>query len=346
MARTTIRFSKYLAEQIANRYAIFDRQNDGKSNLVYDSYIPKLVVDKLLGNTLNKIPQTAYCISDFLSEEYGVRQLPFEMLIEILGFNKKEINRLLIDVKKQKLNMVFAGFGGTGTSTMHWLSKMLDWTGQVNLFQHVAVYDDDKTSIDNLLRIPFNTKSSQSNGMYGQYKIGMASNKSRVSANDFHTRREKLALDGSASTAKEMFDTIFNDKHKIVGVVPKENTFIYGAPDLESRDKFKDVKFLSATHGDDECSLIIKPLIDTSIQVESYGLIRLTSFFMNQLRMAIALLEFLAANDDKKWDTPAEEIFTFNFKEYIEAGNGEVKGKSLNWQMEHDGFRTIIEEGV
>ena len=343
-------FNTYLTGQISNRYAIFEKKTDKKSNVVIDSYIPKMMVDELTGLSLEPIPQTAYTISAFFAEKYGIRQLNIETLLEVLGYNKAEINKLFVAVKKQKLNMIFAGLGGTGANTFHWLSEMMVYTGQTNLFQNVSVYDRDKVELTNLLRFPFSVTNIESK--YGK-KTEMFSNYGRLSANPPYVLSEFLQLNSRSTSLRTTRDPsleniILSQKEgetTLYTSVPRENTFIYGAPDLESRKRFENFKFISATHGDDECSLIIKPLIDTSLQTESYGLIRLSSFFMNQLRMAIALLEFLAADDEKKWDTPAEEVFTFNFKQYIDAGNGKLKNKTINWTLEHDGLAVATRTG-
>ncbi len=354
----------HIAYEIATRYSTFQRDKDGSSNLIIDSYVPHAYIKNMLNHRQPDFTGTSYTLSEFFSEEFGVREMPIEMACEVLGFNKTEIKRLLIAVKKQKLNMVFTGFGGTGTNTAHWLSKLLVWTGQVNLFQNVAVYDKDKVETSNLLRIPFSTKHmADTRG----FKVDMFSNYGRLSAREPEIRNQKLEFKWTRNPSYGRQSWEEDDRHSrrvtnpdyVEGsrvtnqrfpdfseykMRPKENTFFYGAPDLDSRENFKELKFISATHGDDECSLIIKPLIDTSLQIESYGLIRLSAFFMNQLRMAIALLEFLAADDDTKWDTPAEEVFLFNFKDYIQAGNGTVRDKKLTWQLDHDGVVILPEE--
>ena len=364
MASTRKRLRQHIAYEIATRYSTFERAKDGTSNLIIDSYVPNAYIKSMLNNTQPDFTSTSYTLSEFFSEEFGVREMPIEMACEVLGYSKANIKQLLIAVKKQKLNMVFTGFGGTGTNTAHWLSKLMIWIGQVNLFQNVAVYDDDKIETSNLLRIPFSTKAmDHANG----YKAYMFSNYGRLSANKPEIITSKLQFGWSRylSHSRKAWEDLERNSRRVTNpdyvegsrgagtsypefteykAKPKENTFFYGAPDLESRENFKDLKFISATHGDDECSLIIKPLINTSLQIESYGLIRLSAFFMNQLRMSIALLEFLAADDATKWDTPAEEVFLFNFKEYIEAGNGTVRDKKLTWQLDHDGVVILPEE--
>lgn len=56
--------------------------------------------------------------------------------------------------------------------------------------------------------------------------------------------------------------------------------------------------FIGATHANTSCSLWLNPKQDQDIQVESYGMIQLGGFFMNQLRLAIGLLEVLASEQN------------------------------------------------
>ena len=363
MAITSLK--DHICYEIATRYSTFDRPKNGSANVVIDSFAPRAIIEKLKYGKVYDFPSTSYTMSAYLSELFQVKEMPIEMAADVLGFDKKQIHTLLLKVKRKKLNMVFAGFGGTGTNTAHWLSKMLVWTGQVNLFQNVSVYDDDDLDVSNLLRIPFSVSAIPA---YSAKKVKMFSNYGRLSASRpeiFATRLNveyvqyfrnrarwqenepdvKQVENPNYSASAPQYHSRAQKTNPTYAPVPKENTFFYGAPDLASREQFKDLKFISATHGDNECSLIIKPLIDTSLQVESYGLISLSAFFMNQLRMSIALLEFLAADDETKWDTPAEEVFTFNFKDYVEAGDAELKYKKLSWQLDHDG-QVILPEDI
>lgn len=81
---------------------------------------------------------------------------------------------------------------------------------------------------------------------------------------------------------------------------PSNTNIFYGAPDINTRSIMKDrnIPLLAGTHGDDDVSLTLNPTQDTQLQRESYGMIKLTTFFLNQIRLTIALLEYLASDYD------------------------------------------------
>ena len=56
----------------------------------------------------------------------------------------------------------------------------------------------------------------------------------------------------------------------------------------------------------------LNPKQDLNLQVESYGMIQLAPFFMNQLQMAITLLETLA-NDSINLMEQDKELLNFSF---------------------------------
>jgi hypothetical protein len=106
------------------------------------------------------------------------------------------------------------------------------------------------------------------------------------------------------------------------------NKVYYGAPDIATREMFSsipEIKFISGTHGDDDCQLYIKPEQDSTIQIESYGMINLSVFFMNQVKLTIAFLELLASDTDL---TVSNLIMEYSFsKEYID---GKINKAGLN----------------
>ena len=332
-------FSNNLKEQIELRYAMFDREQNGNMNIVIDSYAPKMMVIGDMQNNINRIPSTAYAISDYIANSLNVRQLPLQYMLEILGFKKSHIKQLLLKTKDKKMNMIFSGFGGTGVNTWHWLSKMMEWTGVINLFDNVAVYDDDDIEISNILRFPIDLNKS----VHSTKKVGMFKDYTRMSKNKATIREKRFppkSYPVEMNPMIEKLEPVVNDDGVTISrkTFLTKNTFIYGAPDLDSRAEFSHMKFIAGTHGDDGCSLVINPEVDATLQVESYGLIRLNSFFMNQLRMAIGLLEFLSADDVDKWNTPNETVFSFNFKDFIMNNEQGKTEKTIHFQIEHDGL--------
>jgi len=97
---------------------------------------------------------------------------------------------------------------------------------------------------------------------------------------------------------RERYIHILNARNSYYNPTPE--TIYYGAPDIATRQAMQQVGkiLITATHGDNEATLALNPIQDTQLQRESYGVIRLGVFFMNQLRLAIGLLQTLASDQD------------------------------------------------
>ena len=119
-------------------------------------------------------------------------------------------------------------------------------------------------------------------------------------------------------------------------MLERDDVYFFGAPNLESRDVLSNANFIASTHSGDDARLWFKPQGYNEMMVETYGLINLGTFFMNQLLMTIELLRFLAEPDH----TPDREIVKFNFKEHIE-NHGEVK-----LRFQYDANITVGEQNV
>ena len=321
------------------RYAMFDRIADGSANPIIDSYMPKAIKDNV--QNLN-LPHSAYCVSEWFSNMTGVRQLPFKMMLQTLNVSDKELKEMVLKVKRKKLHLCFVGFGGTGTNTYHWLTKILDHTGNVNLFDQVTIYDKETLDFTNLLRIPFDTDKLCAN-----YKVDLFDNRNNLSNRTPKVEKRYItpikrnwASSSRLEPEQRLYKSVITSEedahHKTY--VPHDNVVFYGAPNLETRADMNEANFnfINATHGNDDCSLMLKPEIDMNLQTESYGMIRLTSFFFNQLAMTIALLRFLADDDEDKWNKEGE-FFKFNFKDFINDNKHGKADKILTFQVNHAG---------
>lgn len=114
-----------------------------------------------------------------------------------------------------------------------------------------------------------------------------------------------------------------------------ENSIFYGAPDINTRLAMANANstLITATHGDDDASLILNPINQSELQVESYGMIRLTSFFMNQIRLAIGLLELLASDQDLTERN--KKILDFS---YLTNTKTLPTSRQWNLQLNHNGL--------
>jgi len=335
----------YLTTQIRVRYAMFDRPTNGLSNVILDSFIPRLLVANKLNvkeaqRTAN-FPSTAVTLSPWFSEMFGVKQMPFEQMIRFLGYDKKQLKSILQKVKAKNWHITFIGYGGTNVNTIHWLKELCHLTNMVGVLKYVEVYEDDSLEISNLLRFPKNPSAHISKNNTSKLVLlnGDLEAISKIKPYTFrkfyqpnvssyntphyflkHTiMYEPLTDDqleqekkGYYVSRKRLQDdngfTIYETTHN-----PNYNHVFYGAPNIETREQLSEIgNFISATHGSNDCSLHLNPTQDTGLQVESYGMIQLASFFMNQLQMAISFMETLA---DPSFD-PTEknkELMSFQF---------------------------------
>ncbi len=316
--------SDEIEDKIRQRYAIFSKPRDNSRNPIIDSFAPKMLIDlndeQRDGFVKTYLPSTSYAISDWFSNVLGVRQIPFKYLLETLNVDENILKKQLLDLKRKKLNMVYVGVGGSGINNIYWLEKILNHYSFVNLFNSVELFDKDVFDITNLFRIPYDLTSK---GV--SYKV-QSINKNSIISSKFSRNTVNLNQEHLNNYEENSLDYIY-----------------FGAPDLNTRAMLVEsgAKFISATHGDDDCSLMTNPIINDSLQTESYGMIKLTTFFMNQLKMTLDFIAFLASDDDDKW-TPTEDnemniIMKFNFTDYILNNNKSKCKKVISFQVEHDG---------
>ena len=362
-----IDIQKKLEEDIRLRYAMFDRPLSGKVNPIVDSYMPKYMIDSMNINTENinteKLPKTSFAISEFFAKENGVRQLPFKYMLQILNITDKELRRMVLDTKRQELDFVFVGCGGQGSNTYYWLTKICEHLNIVNLFKNVYAYDEDLVDLSNILRFPFHINDVKFNN-FQMYKSQIIDRNSILSKNVFQNvskinpvkyYNDHYKYYEHITEEFNEYTLVTNDRYSVLKYCKEkrvdniityhykpekqEKTIFYGAPDLQTREDFNEARLnlINATHGNDDCSLILNPTINGDIQVEGYGVIRLTSFFFNQLAMTIALLRFLADPNEDKWNQSGE-IFNFNFKDFMDSEERGHADIVLNFQLEHNGL--------
>ena len=334
----------YLTTQIRVRYAMFDRPRNGLSNVVVDSFIPRLLVASKMNVVAAcrnaNFPATAVTISPWFANMFGIKQMSPEQMARFVGYTPAMIKDLFAKVKRKNWAITFIGYGGTNVNTLHWLTELANMTHTVSPFKYVEIYENDNTDISNLLRFPKDPGTAIQNN-FGRNKLSLLTGEletlSRLKP-DYQRRYYNPARPhyGQRDFIKrtpvyeELTDAqkedeaagrwvnrrrLMDENHEYVYEVEHtdEKHIYYGAPNIETRVALSEVgNFISATHGSNDCSLHLNPTQDTELQVESYGMIQLASFFMNQMRMAIGLLETLA--DDNF--NPAEKdkpLMEFSF---------------------------------
>lgn len=281
--------------QIINRYHIKDYIPSNST--VVDSMMPSL----MLGHTYRHLKQVKGCsISPWFADITNSTLIEPSELVRILGYTEIALTKLMKKVKGNNNNLIMLGYGGTGVNTLYWLQKISELTEVYEVFDSITIFEPEDLEISNLLRFPKNPSNTYSGDTS---KLSLLEKEQILAYNDIQS-----------------FSQYF-DYRRMEEMEHLENLIYYGAPDIKTRDMLTDKgNFIAATHGDSECSLHLNPAQDTQLQVESYGKIELNVFFMNQIRMAIGLLEILADDsiDLKEID---KELLSFSF-------NGEHKRKT------------------
>lgn len=315
---------KEINTELAHRYAVLEKPGKIK-NLIVDSFLPQYFIKHKfnlieLKEEFSKISSSATMIHRGFARMLGIRELPFEDMLTVIGYTKENISTLLTNVRAKKLNIAFAGYGGVGTNTIYWLTQMCNICNIQGLFNKIIIADPDTLSLDNIFRMPnpfvnhtlientdlnyilthkYSSSEYNQNSLYKTKNIPQESLKALSTKTAYITDRE---LDGYT----------FQTNH----INNMYNWIAYGAPDINTRKLFTEARdpnneykpyrvkiladylkvFISATHGDNDCNLVVNPKYsesESNLMVESYGIIQLNVFFFNQLRLAISFLETL-----------------------------------------------------
>jgi hypothetical protein len=334
--------SSYLLEQIRTRYAFFDRPTNGLSNIIIDNYAPKLLYNTRFDQkkiSLLKLPKTIYAISPWFAQYFGAHQIPTEQLCRILGYDLKTLKQLITKVKHKNWSISFIGYGGTNVNTIHWLTEIMKATQSVNLFKFIEVYEPETAEISNLLRFPKNPYIENSIN-YDSYVTESSKLKLLEPSEISLLSRTKAVIKTDRINGDLRYYSSKGMKYGNGRFVLKNNHIFYGAPTIDTRESFKDVgHFISATHNGNSAHLWVNPVQDSDLQVESYGLIQLTPFFMNQLRLAIGLLETLANNS---FDPKARDELLLEYS--FDGASKLPTNKTYNFQLEHSGLVTTETE--
>lgn len=338
-------------QQILTRYAMFDRPLSGEKNVIVDSFFPAYYLKKFKNNIYEEFPVTAAAISEFAADVMQVPLVPRQDLIEMLGYKISDIKRLLLDVKRKSLTLHMIGLGGTNSNTLYWLLEFCKLTNTPNLFDQLVIQENDRLSIDNMLRMPMSPLRHIQPLVYprpvyqldsllllAQQEIGYCQY-NKMTPEQIRLAHQHI-MNASSHSFQKHISKLLDKKHQIskLGLVTTNhqylsvkrlklsfyyyhsndnhlcleyptrpnyhtipiNTIFYGAPDIATRQEMAATgkMLITATHGDNDATLSLNPSQDSTLQVETYGVIRLGPFFMNQIRLAIGLLETLASDQD------------------------------------------------
>lgn len=325
----------YLRDQIRTRYGFFPRPTSGLVNVVLDSYFPRYLYNNnfnLESIQINEaIPKTACAISPLVADCLNVKRIQTEQLCRVLGYDIPKIRALLTATKAKDFHLVFAGVGGTGMNTLYWLSELTAMANVPNLFNSIDIFESEAIEYSNMLRFPISlaTYATAIGVQQAPKKMFLASPfAKKLVRTEVREHPEYL---GNASRTIQQKHCTFAVNTDLKGnktIRALARTVIYGAPNISSRDELSKIgNFIGATHANTSCSLWLNPKQDQDIQVESYGMIQLGGFFMNQLRLAIGLLEILASDQDLSEQD--KSILRYEF-----SGSAVLKTDlTYNWQL-------------
>ena len=340
-----VNFKRYLKEQIRARYLFTERPLNGKRNVIMDSFFPRMVynsdlnLDRFHIDYRNIMPSTAFAISEVVANSLNIPKIPTIELCKVLGYKDSYIQSIIKKVRDKKLRFCFIGAGGTGVNCAYWMKELLRMTAYTYIFDKVYVYEGDSLETSNLLRFPIDIRTARCRNEFRRIHNKISKNAYIVDNAEAISRRVPEIHNSYLKTqtryyGNDLFETDQNsgNRNKVC-----DDVVMYGAPGIEARKVFSDLgNFIAGLHSEDTADLWLNPNYeDEDTIVESYGLISLGSFFMNQLHMTISLLEFLAS-DDLDLREKDKRIKHMKF-------DGEIKIKTrrkYEWQLENNGMMT------
>ena len=358
---------KDISEALAHRYAVLEKPGKVR-NLIVDSFLPQYFIKhkfnlENIQEEFRNISSTATMIHRGFARMLGIRELPLDDMLAMVGYTKERITELLTNIRAKKLNIAFAGYGGVGTNTVYWLTELCNMSNIQGLFNKIIISDFDRLSLDNVFRMPnpFKTFSALKhkdmifNDPNNRYTRTAYSENSLYKTQTIPTDSFKaLSTKAPYYGTRPLDGSTFNENH----IDHLYNWIVYGAPDIESRKLFSKAlnrdfpehpnyydncladhikAFISATHGDDNCGLVINPSYlenESNLMMESYGIIQLNVFFFNQLKLAISFLEVL-----EKYSL--DELNEFRDKEFLKDYSIVNNQKSNKYNIAFQNIRTI-----
>lgn len=323
-------FLTHLKTQLYTRYYVqnidpidvergVSRNNNSRvrySNIVLDSYLPFTVCElngslntQVMTNSISSCKDKFKAISPLTADMLGITQIPLQdILTKVLKLDLDNLKALFKTVKKRKLTINFAGTGGTGINTIVWLKHICDLLGIKQLFAEVNLFEKDYIDLSNIFRFPLPLSTYTSLELAACKKVNLIYPYAQDICRLLYVHDKFL----------ETIDD-FPSEQLATPATLHDNIITYGAPSIANRNFLSSVgNFISATHANNTASLYLNPIADETLQVETYGLIQLNSFFINQIRMAIGFIEILAAGIESTSDTLfADYTFTSNHSDYF-----------------------------
>lgn len=258
--------------------------------------------------------RNAYFINPNMAKIFKKNVLSIELMLNMLGYDLKEVGELLKKVSNKKLSIMMVGLGGTMSNFVYFATEIAKLTRlKNNIFKNVIVYDNDKLEVSNLPRIPIDYISPiflQNNYFLNKLsnnKVNMLFNVDKLGDNVI-TQTQKLYK-------REDFGKNFN--------------WVIGTPTIQTRTLISEVtnKFICPMHSNNELYIFIAPkVIGSDLMFETYGRIKLSKFFFNMLEMTIQCLKLML--NDNYDDKAGEMIYQYSID------NIDIEKNMINFKRE------------
>lgn len=268
-----ITFRKILADSVRARYTT--ENNPGPISVADGVFVASLsMCDNNVYGSESHVTAHQYCYSEICSEFTGATQLPVDTVLKRLLSEADFGNyiQLLNTLADSQKDIVIIGYGGMMINLIYIWNYMSRYINRP-IFKTVSVFEDDNLSYSNLwrllksptkFRLPYYVKSIN--------KTLLLDDKYFASTVNVYTRR-------------------FTGSDVVDGAI------YIGAPDFETREVLSNHNFLSILHADNDITIVSKPVVDSSITSETYGLIDVNVLFPNIYMASVKTLDVINKNE-------------------------------------------------
>lgn len=306
---------KLMNQDIQERYLKPSKDVKGVKNLIIDSYLTKELTNKLFNFTanLNEFPNSSYVISRMFSKVFNIPYIPLQDLFLMVGYNYKDLKKILLEVKKKHINLCMIGVGGFGHNFIYLLSQLALELNISNIFSKMILSDEDSVEYSNIFRF------------MSDYVLNYTHNNINYYTNEVLNTCIYLFLpfklnliqkdnikNLSTKKIKYYFGKI--DYRNIYNIKDVNSYLFLGAPTIETRELLfqEGFDFLCPLHHNDSMYLWTTPKVTPEIQFESYGRIDLNQFFLNMVKMTAEILKAIVNDEFKNRD---KLITSFSIKD-------------------------------
>jgi len=282
-----VNIGDYLSKQIQKRYLNTMNKNES----LHSNRIPYMLVDKALNVSLVISP----CLQTLCGNmrEHRPSTIDFEQLVKLSKIDLNAVEANLTHIKKNiDLKVYSIGYGGFSINVIHFMKLLSEQVGVLKWMDSLVIHEPDYISLTNMFRIYKDIAAKPYDQSFCQNRM----KKIQLIDDDFliarrHGLRFYYFKEHDLNEIEKLRkDTSFKD----------EKVFIFGAPDFDTRKILEDAPFIFTGHAGNEIEFYSRPIIDSDLTRESYGMIELDYFFVNLLKAAEKMIDIFANVDPKK----------------------------------------------